>query len=88
MVYYFISSDVHQCYDGVTLGIIYVIKGIQILACIYPLYQLMMFLLLMVLVAQHQNIVLRLMIIIAFTIVLTSFGFGGLGVVFSCMVHT
>jgi len=47
-----------------------------------------MFLILIVAIANAKYTVVKILIMLCFTKVLTSFGFGGLGVVFSCMVHS
>lgn len=36
MIYFFITSIIHPCYSGATLGV-------QILSCTYPLYQTIIF---------------------------------------------
>lgn len=48
----------------------------------------MMFLILLVAIAKIKSTIIKLLIIILFPIILTSFGFGGLGIVYACMVHS
>lgn len=80
MIYYFITSNTNNCYKGVTFGV-------EILACLYPLYQIVIFLTLIASIASTEYNWWKGAVIIFFTIITTSFGFGGLGIVYCCMVH-
>ncbi len=80
MIYYFFTAEIHQCYSGVTVGI-------QILACVYPVYQIIIFITLMISISKGETNCWRFFVIIIFTVVSTAFGFGGLGVVYTCMIN-
>jgi hypothetical protein len=61
--------------------------GIQILSIFYPIYQFFIFLILMISMSTSNNRIWKFIIFIFFSIISTSFGFGGIGVVFICIFN-
>lgn len=78
---YFFTSPTHSCYNDIRFGV-------EALACVYPIYTIVIFVCLLGIVGNSKYEFWKIFIITFFGIFTTAFGFGGLGVVYICMEHT
>ena len=80
MIYYFIVNTQDTCYQHVSFGII-------ALACLYPLESILIFICLVGSAGASSTKCWKFVIIIFFGLLVSGLGFGGLGIIYICILN-